>query len=135
MPFPGHQVSLECIRVVIADDQIAVRSGLRYFLLAFDDLELVGEANNDKETLELCARVRPNVVLMDLRLPGMQSFDTIQETRTIRTAEEKSIGSGSNERDAEIGGIVNPVSQIVQHKQWFTTGKRNRLYTSSGTAL
>ena len=57
-----------------------VRSVLCYFLLAFDDLELVGEATNGQEALELCAQVQPDVVLMDLMIPGM---DAVSVTRTI----------------------------------------------------
>jgi NarL family two-component system response regulator LiaR len=59
------------IRVLIVDDHALVRSGLRFFLLAFDDLELVGEATSGEEALELCTQVQPDVVLMDLVMPGM----------------------------------------------------------------
>lgn len=70
----------ECIRVLIVDDHALVRGGLRYFLLAFDDLELVGEAANGREALELCAQARPDVVLMDLMMPDM---DGATATRII----------------------------------------------------
>ncbi len=59
------------IRVLIVDDQPLVHSGLRFFLLAFDDLELVGEASSGEEAVQLCAQVQPDVVLMDLMMPGM----------------------------------------------------------------
>lgn len=61
----------QTIRVLIADDHILVRSGLKLFLQAFDDLQLVGEAGSGEEALGLCARVTPDVVLMDLMMPGM----------------------------------------------------------------
>jgi NarL family two-component system response regulator LiaR len=70
----------DCIRVLIVDDHALVRSGLRFFLLAFDDLELVGEATSGEEALELCAQTRPDVVLMDLVMPGMNGATT---TRVI----------------------------------------------------
>jgi NarL family two-component system response regulator LiaR len=57
--------------VLIVDDQALVRSGLRYFLLAFDDLELVGEAASGEEAVQLCAQFQPDVVLMDLMMAGM----------------------------------------------------------------
>ncbi len=68
------------IRVLIVDDHALVRSGLRFFLLAFDDLELVGEATSGEEALELCTQVQPDVVLMDLVMPEMNGASA---TRTI----------------------------------------------------
>jgi len=58
-----------------------VRSGLAAFLSVADDLELVGEAENGQQALRLCAEERPDVVLMDLVMPGM---DGVQATRAIR---------------------------------------------------
>src|SRR5688572_26704145 len=69
------------IRVLITDDHALVRTGLRFFLLASDDLELVGEAGSGEEALQLCAKVHPDVVLMDLIMPGMNGLTAI---RTIR---------------------------------------------------
>ena len=69
------------IRVMLVDDHAVVRSGLAAFLLAFDDLELVGEAAGGEEAVRLCERLRPDVVLMDLVMPGM---DGAAATRAIR---------------------------------------------------
>jgi NarL family two-component system response regulator LiaR len=69
------------IRVLLVDDHAVVRSGLSAFLLAFDDLELVGEAGSGEEAVRLCEQVRPDVVLMDLVMPGM---DGAQATHAIR---------------------------------------------------
>ena len=69
------------IRVMVVDDHAVVRSGLRLFLMAFDDLELVGEASDGKEALRLCAEVRPDVVLMDLVMPGMNGVEATQVIR------------------------------------------------------
>jgi NarL family two-component system response regulator LiaR len=69
------------IRVIIVDDHAVVRGGLRLFLLAFEDLELVGEANNGEEALRLCEQTQPDVALMDLVMPGV---DGIQATQLIR---------------------------------------------------
>jgi len=73
MTQPGfpHSGSGERIRVLIVDDQELVRSGLRFFLLAFDDLDLVGEAASGEEAMHLCTQIQPDVVLMDLLMPGM----------------------------------------------------------------
>lgn len=68
------------IRVLIADDHAIVRSGLVQLLGTADDLELVGTARDGDEAIELAARERPDVVLMDLSMPGT---DGIEATRRI----------------------------------------------------
>jgi NarL family two-component system response regulator LiaR len=67
------------IRVLIADDHAMVRSGLAAFLQASDDLELVGEASNGSEAVRVCGETRPDVVLMDLVMPGMDGATAIRE--------------------------------------------------------
>ncbi len=69
------------IRVLVVDDHAKVRNGLRFFLMVFDDLELVGEAADGQQALRQCADIQPDVVLMDLVMPGM---DGISATRAIR---------------------------------------------------
>src|SRR5919199_597319 len=68
-------------RVAIVDDHAMVRSGLAAFLSVADDFELVGEAESGQQALRLCAEARPDVVLMDLVMPGM---DGVATTRLIR---------------------------------------------------
>ncbi len=70
----------EKIRVMLVDDHNVVRSGLATFLRAFDDLELVGEARNGLEALQLYHLKQPDVILMDLVMPEM---DGIAATRSI----------------------------------------------------
>ncbi len=71
------------IRVVLVDDQELVRSGVRMMLERFDDIAIVGEASNGREALDLIPAARPDVVLMDVRMPTM---DGIQATRLALTA-------------------------------------------------
>ncbi len=59
------------IRVLVVDDHDVVRIGLEAFLLASDGLELAGEAAGGEEAVRLCAELEPDVVLMDLVMPGM----------------------------------------------------------------
>jgi NarL family two-component system response regulator LiaR len=73
--------SSEPIRVMLVDDHAMVRRGLAAFLRVFDDLELVGEAANGDEAVQLCARLLPDVVLMDLAMPDM---DGVAATHIIR---------------------------------------------------
>jgi DNA-binding NarL/FixJ family response regulator len=76
------------IRVVVADDQALFRAGFRVLLEPEDDLELVGEAGDGAAALELVRRTHPDVVLMDVRMPGM---DGIEATRAI-VADERLAG-------------------------------------------
>jgi NarL family two-component system response regulator LiaR len=68
------------IKVLIVDDHPVVRDGLKNMLLAFDDLELIGEAENGNVALTLCHENTPDVILMDILMPVM---DGIQATRAI----------------------------------------------------
>ena len=59
----------DSIRVMTVDDHDIVRSGIRSLLLAFDDIELVGEAENGNEAISLCRELRPDVVMMNTVTP------------------------------------------------------------------
>jgi DNA-binding NarL/FixJ family response regulator len=68
------------IRVLLCDDQVLVRDGFRMILNAQDGIEVVGEAGDGAEAVELTKRLLPHVVLMDVRMPGMNG---IEATRRI----------------------------------------------------
>ncbi len=70
------------IRLLVADDHPVVRDGLRGMLAGQPDLEVVGEAADGAEAVALAPRLRPDVVLMDLRMPGMDGVDAIRKLRT-----------------------------------------------------
>jgi DNA-binding NarL/FixJ family response regulator len=66
------------IRVLLVDDQQIVRSGLAMILGAVDDLEIVGEATNGREAIDMVKLHRPDVVLMDVRMPVMDGIDATE---------------------------------------------------------
>ena len=73
-------MSSRAIRVMLVDDHNVVRSGLATALSACEGLEVVGQAKNGREAVELCRRTKPEVILMDLMMPEM---DGIAATRAI----------------------------------------------------
>ena len=69
------------IRVMLVDDHAVVRSGLSTFLMVCDDMELVGEASSGEQALSLCAQAKPDVILMDLVMPGLDGATTTKKIR------------------------------------------------------
>jgi two-component system, NarL family, response regulator LiaR len=69
------------IRVMIVDDHSVVRSGLGAFLTVYDDLEMVAEAGSGEQAVRVCQEVQPDIILMDLVMPGMDGAAT---TKAIR---------------------------------------------------
>ncbi|WP_045522901.1 response regulator [Neobacillus niacini] len=70
------------IRILIADDHHVVRRGLAFFLKTQRDIEIIGEAGNGKEAVELARTLKPDLILMDLVMPEM---DGIQATKIIKS--------------------------------------------------
>ncbi|HEX9865314.1 MAG TPA: response regulator transcription factor [Acidimicrobiia bacterium] len=73
------------IRVIVADDQAMVRAGFRMLLAGEPDIEVVAEASNGREAVEHSLRLRPTVVLMDIRMPEL---DGLEATQRILAADE-----------------------------------------------
>ena len=71
------------IRVMLVDDHAVVRSGLATFLMTCDDMELVGEAESGEQALVRCPLLKPDVVLMDLVMPGMDGATATRRLREV----------------------------------------------------
>jgi two-component system response regulator NreC len=72
------------IRVLLADDHAIVREGVRMLLNAQPDVEVVGEAANGEQTIDLTRQLAPDIVLMDIGMPGMNG---LQATRAVKAAQ------------------------------------------------
>ena len=68
------------IQVVLADDHALVRAGIRALLERIDKVEVVGEAGDGQEALRLIEQLDPDVVLLDLTMPGLSGFEVLKET-------------------------------------------------------
>ena len=71
------------IRVLLVDDQPAVRQGLRIRLVLEPDVEVVGEAGDGAGAISLAQSLRPDVILMDVRMPGMDGISTVRTLRAV----------------------------------------------------
>jgi DNA-binding NarL/FixJ family response regulator len=69
------------IRVLIADDHAILREGVRALLAATDDIEVVGQAADGREAIEACRRLDPDIVLMDIAMPGLGGLEAAIEIR------------------------------------------------------
>ncbi len=84
----GQKDEVLMIRVLLVDDQAVVRRGLRVLFHLEPDLEVVGEASTGREALTLAQALTPDVVLMDIQMPGM---DGIEATAALRRAVSQSV--------------------------------------------
>jgi two-component system, NarL family, response regulator LiaR len=93
------------IRTLITDDHKVVRRGLRGFLELDPGLEVVGEASNGEEAVEMALRLEPDVVLMDLLMPVMDGIEATREIR-LRRPEVEVVALTSVLEDASVTGAI-----------------------------
>jgi len=95
------------IRVVLADDQTLVRSGLRALLVNSTDLEVVGEAVDGRDAVTVVTRTRPDVVLMDVRMPNLNGIDATRRiTQTAALSKVAVIMLTTFDTDREIFAAI-----------------------------
>ena len=107
----------EAINILIVDDHEMVRRGLKMFLLGYDDLAVVGEAASGEEAVQFCEQIRPDVILMDLALPGMSGVEAIQHIHQTHPDIHIIVLSGTsgvqNVRDAIQAGATSYLMKTV----------------------
>jgi DNA-binding NarL/FixJ family response regulator len=137
------------IRVLLADDQALVRAGFRALLDAQEDIEVVGEANDGEEAIQLAAQLVPDVVLMDIRMPGTDGLEAtrriLQDARLDRVRivilttfdvdeyvfEALRVGaSGFLVKDTDPGELVHGVRAVAQGDALLSPGVARRLISA-----
>ncbi len=125
------------LRILLADDHIVMRTGLRALLERQPDMEVVGESENGRETVELAASLRPDVVVMDVGMPvlnGIEASKTIV-TQSPRTAvvilsmhaDEsyvmRALSAGARGyllKDSGAGDLISAIQAVSQGKSFFS---------------
>jgi NarL family two-component system response regulator YdfI len=95
----------EAIRLLIADDHLIVRQGLQLILETEDGFELVGEATDGSEAVKLAGELHPDVILMDLRMPGMDGLTAIEQLSEEQPEIAIVILTTFNEDDLMVRGL------------------------------
>lgn len=93
------------IKILIADDHLIVREGLRLILETDADMEVLGEASNGKEAVDLASQLLPNVILMDLRMPVMDGLSAIELIRQQQPQIAIVILTNFNEDEMMVKGL------------------------------
>jgi two-component system, NarL family, response regulator YdfI len=96
---------MSLIRVMITDDHLIIREGLRLILETTDEIEVVGEAKDGAECLRLLPELKPHVILMDLQMPGMDGITAIEHLRRDHPEIAIVILTTYNEDDLMIRGL------------------------------
>ncbi|WP_405384761.1 response regulator [Maribacter sp. LLG6340-A2] len=127
----------ETTRIVLADDHALVRDGIRSLLETESDLEVIGEASNGKEAIDLVAEVHPDILIIDIRMPVMNGIDAVAEltkskspVKTIilsmHDSEEyilKSISSGANGyllKDTDKSEFIKAIHTVREGGKYFS---------------
>jgi DNA-binding NarL/FixJ family response regulator len=95
---PAGDAEPVAVRVLIADDHPLILAGIRRTIEHFDDIEVVGEAHSGPELMSLVERRAPGIVLMDLRMPGVDGVESIQQLRESAPAVKVVVLSACDER-------------------------------------
>src|SRR3984957_6935447 len=102
------------IRILIADDHLLFRDGVRKLLSAVPDFNVVAEAGHGDEVLEMTSRHQPDVVLLDLSMPGQDGLITLQRLRSAHPEVKVILLTSSEERDEMLQAVRFGTAGIVQ---------------------
>ena len=113
------------IKILIADDHLIIRQGLRLILETENDFKLVGEASDGAEAINLCKKLKPDVVLMDLRMPNVDGLTAIEKLRVEQPHVAVVILTTFNEDELMVRGL-----QAGAHGYLLKDTDRNTLFNT-----
>ena len=102
------------ICLVLADDHVIVRQGLRALLESQPDLRVVGETGDGLEALDLAERLRPDVMVIDLMMPGLNGLEVAALVRRRHPEAQVLIMSGYTEHSVLRGKAITPGTNFLQ---------------------
>ncbi|WP_321826019.1 response regulator transcription factor [Maribacter dokdonensis] len=137
----------EITRIVLADDHALVRDGIRSLLETESDLQVIGEASNGKEAIDLVGEVNPDILIIDIRMPVMNGIDAVaeltQSKSSVKTiilsmhdSEEyilKSISSGANGyllKDTDKSEFIKAIHTVREGGKYFSGDISNVLVSN-----
>lgn len=136
-----HAHSGQTIQVLLVDDHVMVRAGIKVLLEQFDGIEVVGEAGNGFKAIELVKLLLPDVILMDLSMPGMDGIEAIGRILALRPGQHILVLTGFLDEERLIQAIragaqgcvdkTIPAEDLVQSIRDVSSGKPS---LSSGIA-
>ncbi len=101
------------VRVLIADDHPIVREGLRKLLSVEEDVDIVGEAEDGESTVAMVERLEPDVVLLDLRMPGLDGFGALQRMQRLGKKTRVIVITASEDKNEYVQAMKLGCSGIV----------------------
>jgi DNA-binding NarL/FixJ family response regulator len=138
----------ERIRVIIADDHPVVRNGIKTELARYEDIEVIGEAVDGDESLERAIKLQPDVLLLDINMPGMRAIDVVRELSMLNgktrvlvlsafgdleyiLAMLKAGANGYMLKDEEPTTIAKGIRTISKGETWLSADVATRLVFAS----
>ena len=101
------------IRIMVADDHPIAREGIRKLLELEEDLQVVGEASDGREVLEMIGRLQPDIVLLDLKMPGMDGLAVLQTLQHMKHASKIIVLTASEDKNEWVQAMKLGCSGIV----------------------
>ena len=108
---------MEKIRIMLADDHPVTRAGIRKFLNKATDMEIIAEAENGTQTLELAKRLVPDVLLLDIELPGLKGLEIARELQSIESPVKILVLSTYDDKQFIFGLLGNGASGYLTKEE------------------